>query len=806
MAALSVISMALLGTLNRVVMSNRATALKISYRATLSSIINYTQAGIKRRWCFAPGWVADNPDLCNLAHPRSSERILMSNYQKEWIETMLKKNPSVPRGNPLHLEAFETELKLTELAGDHPIRLMLSGADFEFMRAIRIKVSRLKDDDLPLSGQEIHLRIEVEFLPKLGVTIPFSRDKIMGWAHVTVYPRELSTFALIVPNDLYLMKGAMTGPGDVHIPVEEAIGQKGLQFESPVYVNGNVHIGDIAQTTSVTFSDTVVMGAGRLVKNGKPFATATAGGPEDQFYSTLKGFGGFLRGFSIDGERDAGLDYLSGRKIGSTAADEDMKQCLQRNKLKSLISETKDSSLILKQSAYSTWKVSYDMSWTKDNFFKENAIKEAASLESGAFYQLPGSKGGDKSIMRLNIQFRDGHRATATLGFNGEVSIRPRFEAQTAAAVMKLRDAEVKDSPKWKTLNAEYSRLLAIETNPPELVIKSEPYSFGGHDQDNRVKITIEVKNEQYMMSGAEVTAEMFDMAYHGGNNNRPPGPPDERINNVMIGKFTKPPQAGPQGMISYGSDWARTDNFAAAPAPLEDWDLLERKCAPPTDPTDPYQFSFQPSSWDKNESYTEVTLLSWKYTEKDSILFDSGNSRIGGGGKVDFDTVSIGNQCVVSSTANFVAGFYVCRHLVIQARGEPLRIIGTIIANRVTIDPTALKNEIVWSNIYHPNAVHDLRRARVLLAFGDRECRIDPSNPVWHPDKMTSGVKGAGESIGEDNNTACNSISLRNKVDNFRWTTVDPDCGTRPGESVRRCKQRPMRFTIKRFDRGFTL
>src|SRR5690606_21338558 len=111
------------------------------------------------------------------------------------------------------------------------------------------------------------------------------------------------------------------------------------------------------------------------------------------------------------------------------------------------------------------------------------------------------------------------------------------------------------------------------------------------------------------------------------------------------------------------------------------------------------------------------------------------GDNIVPGYSQGSFHVLSLVKNCVIPANVNFVAGFYTCENLTIQARTAPLRIIGTFIVGKIKIDPSAYKAGIRWSNIYHPSAVIELRNAGVLgvLPQGAKvNCNSLP--PLWAP------------------------------------------------------------------------
>ena len=148
------------------------------------------------------------------------------------------------------------------------------------------------------------------------------------------------------------------------------------------------------------------------------------------------------------------------------------------------------------------------------------------------------------------------------------------------------------------------------------------------------------------------------------------------------------------------------------------------------------------------------------------------------------------------------MTGFFACDKLTIESRTLPLRIIGTFIVGKISIHPNAYAAGIVWSSIYHPQAVFELRRMSILqpLPGGPigENCNSfganNPNSPIWHPIPSVQYYS---------NRESCNVISLRAQADPFRWTSVDPDCGLIAGNTNTVCKHKINRFHVFEHSRG---
>ena len=184
----------------------------------------------------------------------------------------------------------------------------------------------------------------------------------------------------------------------------------------------------------------------------------------------------------------------------------------------------------------------------------------------------------------------------------------------------------------------------------------------------------------------------------------------------------------------------------------------------------------FTRTSWD----FTETTPHPRSFSMDATVASPSGAN-------LEFHLKALIGDCVVESSATFVTGFFVCDKFTIKQRTTPLRIIGTVITSQLEVHPSALKHGVVWSSIWYPQALYELRKHLILSKDVEnpykevkneetgvitreitekRSCDNDKNylaDPI-HPDSREESVN-------------CNPGILRKAADPFTWTTVDPDC-----------------------------
>ncbi|QDK38088.1 hypothetical protein [Bdellovibrio sp. NC01] len=203
---------------------------------------------------------------------------------------------------------------------------------------------------------------------------------------------------------------------------------------------------------------------------------------------------------------------------------------------------------------------------------------------------------------------------------------------------------------------------------------------------------------------------------------------------------------------------------------------------------------SFGGADW--NVSFASTTRHSWNFAGIDGSADPANdpvyNKDLVFGATPVWKVASIVGNCIIPSNANLVTGFYACDSLTINARTNPLRIIGTFIVGKLKIDPSAYVAGIQWSSIYLPQATKELRKAGILKPTSNPAASCDSvmKSPIWHPIPSVQEVSDV---------RSCNAISLRAQANPFQWTAVDPDCGMVAGatQSTTTCKKRLVRFYV---------
>src|SRR5207253_6601387 len=131
-----------------------------------------------------------------------------------------------------------------------------------------------------------------------------SNQKMKVISRLVIYPREVGSFALMVPRDLHI-GSTNTAPnfGDTHFyysPNKAAFnGLPGLVFTSPVFVNRDIVL-NTAGYSPVTFAERVYMGSGKVLAGSAPYKPPTNGATGGRYWRDITSFGGFLKGLEND--------------------------------------------------------------------------------------------------------------------------------------------------------------------------------------------------------------------------------------------------------------------------------------------------------------------------------------------------------------------------------------------------------------------------------------------------------------------------------------------------------------------------
>lgn len=361
---------------NKIVVERKLSAqLRKDIHANLAlrSVTDYIKYGIRKGWCFDANLLPEQPETCvnNFDNQFSTSRLMMPpSYAKTLHELGSGQHadqfPNLKNrtAESFMLQSFSMNMDLTNLTigQAHPLWRVLTNTRNPLVKGLKIKVSRISNMTLPVNGDEVYLEIVTEFTGKDGNVLRTGieitgengdittqgKQVLRETARFVSNPREVSSFALILPGTIYLGRSNPPEPGhgDMAIPLGSR-SDKGMVFNSPVFVNENIFIDrDPANYTPATFNDVVVIGNGLIkTQNGAPFKIGESLGVK-RYWTDLNTFGGFIRGIDSDGKRDAGLSTLNGVSDSTILNNDIITQCINIIRSQSDLKLTKDSRLV----------------------------------------------------------------------------------------------------------------------------------------------------------------------------------------------------------------------------------------------------------------------------------------------------------------------------------------------------------------------------------------------------------------------------------------------------------------------------
>ncbi|WP_372654892.1 hypothetical protein [Halobacteriovorax sp.] len=389
-------------------------------------------------------------------------------------------------------------------------------------------------------------------------------------------------------------------------------------------------------------------------------------------------------------------------------------------------------------------------------------------------------------------------------------------EADCSSSLIKAACEQSKvDIEKYANLfNTSKSEVISeassVISNPPVLNIKtSDKYS-------NEIGISFEIRNKSKLNSGLlknitgiEAKVNAFDFAIEQTGDpvsgkrtekSHLPGP-NEELNPNLIKITVNRKRNGEYKNIEYKTADNSSISNEARSGGLSGWALLKRRSSdePPKDGRDyvtPTQglttaeakeideqclsvYNVDSSEWDV--SFTENTQFSWLVNVTHSGITISNPADVKPVDELIFteDLMRPGNykgipnrsiikNCIVPNSLNTVFGLYVCEKFTINERSQKLKVIGTIITKDLAISGSARKAGVDFYSMWHPMAIDYLQDKGHLRKNDGSTCEF--SNPGWSP--FLSSEEQRDQEL-------CSPMKfIYEGVNNFNWTTVDPDIG----------------------------
>ncbi|MBX7232178.1 MAG: hypothetical protein K1X29_08855 [Bdellovibrionales bacterium] len=533
---------------NSLTIMNLKTKHAITIRALMNSAVDYTINGVRNRWCFTSSWTVNSS--CLLTDINNVERLLLSDEALRTIEAGM---PAIDYGGNIsnvRIKSINSTLTFANIVPGHPLYYAVTGfknMDQDFI--MHFSITRI--DDGLAKGKEVTLQVKVD-LDTVSPILNLQSNIVTVVSTIMVFPREISTNALMIANDLYLDRPApglnQANPGDVYIPPSVNGTDSGIHFASPVFVNGNIFIPteDAPGFTSVTFADKVIVGGGSILQQrgntGGFSAPLSSGSLNDRYYSQSKVFGGFLNGVIFDPEADAGLKVFAGIQNVTPPNYNNVNLCLRRNNARVDLSLTRDTQLFIK---YDSVNSSESVATTGSNINSTYTfLADLGSLDN--FY----AQGNVGAVNQRSVYSPGELNPSLTYNAPSVEDQRPIMRAQISLNGWSQRPAA--------SVSVDLARnsILKIPMNPSdstaEIVITTTPVVLGGHVQPQSVKIKVElIKQEKFniipyavTLNGSNVTTSLegsidikiqaFDVAYITDNvnikSNRVKGGPGDTL------------------------------------------------------------------------------------------------------------------------------------------------------------------------------------------------------------------------------------------------------------------------------------
>ncbi len=347
----------------------------ILFKESIQSVIKYTLFGVERKWCFNDKWGYQS-QCDKLTDPMSSERVLFGDIELAKLEKLRQDNPSdictaaqktclkqkrsdcdkcinLPTNlNTIKLNSFYKVFSSSDLKDKTKFALSDYFQSYTSSNTMKIKMNTLKitisneAQTYQVRGSEKYIKVKIEtnFTEK-SITKNYTAE----W-DVSLFPREMNTFSLVLARDMYFYDTTSSLPPPARQTIQpddkcvsppststkfekiteaQKSSYKGLTFQSPVFVNGNLHFKKYASGTTPSFTpiyffDKLFLGKGEfLYGQNQDFTPSKAGYLMD--YNHLN-MGGFYKGVVLE-KTDKGLEVFSGQEACESRNDT-LEECL----------------------------------------------------------------------------------------------------------------------------------------------------------------------------------------------------------------------------------------------------------------------------------------------------------------------------------------------------------------------------------------------------------------------------------------------------------------------------------------------
>lgn len=327
---------------NKIVVERKLEAeIKKNIRASLAlrSFTDHVKYAIRKGWCIDKDLMPYPPENCigKFTTPESkfsTTRLLMPPAYADYLFTLQPPGlAGVAKAEDLMLQSLPTiDISVHEAANSwtssHPLKKIVASIANSTVKTVRVKVQRIDNITLPVSGDEVYLETEISLLDSNREIVKDGSTKLRETNRLLALPRELNSFSLVVAGDMFFSPagGVPADVGNFVIP-NGTTADPGVIFNSPVFINGSIHINK-SKYTPVTFNDSVVLGNGQIKDGGgNPYTLGESLGNK-RYWSETGSFGGFVNGFDTDSKRDPGLNVLAGLAGSTPVNNQQIAKCI----------------------------------------------------------------------------------------------------------------------------------------------------------------------------------------------------------------------------------------------------------------------------------------------------------------------------------------------------------------------------------------------------------------------------------------------------------------------------------------------
>lgn len=743
--------------------------------AALQGVLGYAMNALENRHCWDPD-SAIKKGTCSIEDPGNLERLLLLDQTVYDIGQRFASELKKPLSQ-LRKTEMEFVVKRGDITTVHPLAPYVTQVSGN-LDAIHFFFSTKVERE---HGDMVKAHIEVSLDIRKGFSV--QKGFLKSYADVILYPRQINMYSLVLAQSLDFNSIA-------HNSVESMI------FKSPVLINKDLVLAPGKKIDNWKFEDLLFTG-GLLKVGSETFSPRQYGHIDHLVTSQIAEFSGIKAGHLL-------VDYEPAlmKMFDPTASVDNGKilECIDYLQVKNTASLMSSSQLLVKRNSGTTNnQLNLGVGLTNRNEFTTEQLGEStdsaimmlkmafgnsANKESNCqlapqaiykgkkidfklpacAYKVKGEVASSEDVLIDDIFIDDENTHQGHANSNGKgqeesnVDVVVSVEASFGQITNDLSGAETVCHEAKSQLNLKISFDVKNAGKLENLVVPELeliPVSFSPVSSSQKIRLELSSDKKSVLLPTAVKSDSWYTLNGDG---------------NVSAAYFSHGQVA--TFSSSQCSLWASThqDN---------NQDFKNKECASlHNDLAINYsdqcyckdvnlnQLDSRKNKMSINTSFVDTSYAGWNFKPLSKVA-ENNNIAINKNNHKDLHLYSILNECRIESTATQVLGLMVCHKLIIKPRKEKLVFVGTFIIDELVIESGSSSSQIVWMNMYHPEALGYLRNGTVLLNAAD--CEIDPTKPLWHPlptDKMIYRQR------------RCSPFSLIEKFDPFKWTTFDPVCG----------------------------